>query len=57
MISVLVETGDIPFWYDICFADDIRLAHNVNGYYIIFSQSGNLSYGNAVYHITQVIYH
>ena len=27
MISVSVETGDIPCGYDICFADDIRFAY------------------------------
>ena len=57
MISVPVGTGDIPCGYDICFADDIRFAYDRNGYYIIFSQSGNISCGNAVYHIAQAIYH
>jgi len=28
-----------------------------NGYYIIFSRSGNISYSKAVYHISQEIYH
>ncbi len=28
-----------------------------NGYYIIFSRSGNISYGKAVYHIAIAIYH
>ena len=55
MISVPVGTGDIPCGYDICFAGDIRFAYDGNGYYIIFA-GANISYGNAVYHISSAIY-
>ncbi len=37
--------------------DNIRFAYKWNGYYIIFSQSGNISYDFIVYHISQEIYH
>ena len=44
--------------YDIALCSVIyALRHIENGYYIIFLRSGNISYGKAVYHVSQETYH
>ena len=57
MISVPVGHGWYTLWYDIHSRGWYTLRVWRNGYYIIFSLNGNISYGKVVYHIATAIYH